>query len=190
MLKDNIVRTAIRLYVREGIRGVNMDRVADALHISKKTIYKLFGNKEQLLEECFRREVMRMARIIQNVQFEAQSSIEAIVRTCMCLFGSYSYVCPSFRRDVVSFPLINMFWEKCQSELERQCEINFISGVDEGDFLPGQNYKLIAAILIEQVWQLKPPFHMLVISTTLRGVCTPQGVEKLSQLISEVKYQS
>lgn len=40
------------MFSNSGIRGVTMDDIAAAMHISKRTLYETFANKEELLAEC------------------------------------------------------------------------------------------------------------------------------------------
>jgi len=46
-----ITEKAHDLFFRYGIRGITMDDIAHGLGMSKKTIYKFFGNKDALVEE-------------------------------------------------------------------------------------------------------------------------------------------
>ena len=48
-LKGKILVTAMSLFKREGIKRVKMDDIAQALSISKRTLYETYENKEQLL---------------------------------------------------------------------------------------------------------------------------------------------
>ena len=50
--RKKIVETAVELFSNSGIRGVTMDDIAAAMHISKRTLYETFANKEELLAEC------------------------------------------------------------------------------------------------------------------------------------------
>ena len=50
-MKDKIVNIATQLFLKLGFKSVTMDDIACEMCISKKTIYKYFGNKEALIEE-------------------------------------------------------------------------------------------------------------------------------------------
>lgn len=49
-LSDIIVQTASRLFDQFGIRSVSIDNVCNELHISKKTFYTYFPQKEDLVD--------------------------------------------------------------------------------------------------------------------------------------------
>lgn len=49
---EEIVLTATKMFLTLGFKSVTMDDVAAKMGISKKTIYKHFENKEELIEAC------------------------------------------------------------------------------------------------------------------------------------------
>jgi TetR/AcrR family transcriptional regulator, biofilm operon repressor len=51
-MKDKIIAKATEMFLKLGFKSVTMDDIACEMCISKKTIYKFFGNKEQLVEEA------------------------------------------------------------------------------------------------------------------------------------------
>jgi AcrR family transcriptional regulator len=50
-MKQKIISKASELFLKLGFKSVTMDDIAGEMCISKKTIYKYFGNKEMLIEE-------------------------------------------------------------------------------------------------------------------------------------------
>ena len=50
--RQQIVEVAKTLFATEGVRAVTMDGIAQQMHISKRTLYEHFDNKEQLLQTC------------------------------------------------------------------------------------------------------------------------------------------
>ncbi len=51
-LKEKIVNSATELFMRDGCKRVTMDQIATHMHISKRTMYEIFSNKEELLAAC------------------------------------------------------------------------------------------------------------------------------------------
>ncbi len=49
--KDRIVREAAAMFLEEGVKSVRMDDIATRLGISKRTLYEMFGDKRDLLEQ-------------------------------------------------------------------------------------------------------------------------------------------
>jgi len=52
-IKNDILQEAIRLFFEKGYRKVTVDEIASGLSISKKTIYKYYESKQDLLEKTF-----------------------------------------------------------------------------------------------------------------------------------------
>lgn len=50
--RKRVIDTSIQLFNEYGCKAVTMDSLASTLHISKRTLYELFDNKESLLLEC------------------------------------------------------------------------------------------------------------------------------------------
>ncbi|QQS35257.1 MAG: TetR/AcrR family transcriptional regulator [Ignavibacteriales bacterium] len=66
--KIRIVNFASEVFLRDGFFKISMDRIASDLHISKKTIYKFFSTKEELVEA-----------VISNFITSASSRIESVM---------------------------------------------------------------------------------------------------------------
>ena len=48
-LKGRILEAALKAFAEQGVKAVKMDDVAQMLAISKRTIYEIFSDKEELL---------------------------------------------------------------------------------------------------------------------------------------------
>ena len=51
-LRNKILNTAMTLFKQRGIKAVRMDDIATEMGISKRTLYEIYSNKEDLLYEC------------------------------------------------------------------------------------------------------------------------------------------
>ena len=61
-LRERISAAAQELYLREGVEGVSMRKVADMVGVSAPAIYRHFENKDALLDEI----VVRGLRILEQ----------------------------------------------------------------------------------------------------------------------------
>lgn len=52
-LRKSILKTAEGLFIKYGIKSIKVDDICNELHISKKTFYAEFENKEALIEEVW-----------------------------------------------------------------------------------------------------------------------------------------
>lgn len=51
-MKDKIIEVALQRFLQHGIRSMTIKKLVEPLGISTKTVYKYFGSKEDLLQEC------------------------------------------------------------------------------------------------------------------------------------------
>lgn len=78
-VKRKILDTAFYAFSQAGYKAVSMDQVSRSLRISKKTIYKHFGSKEEILETALEElfaEVESMVRRLDNGR-TPQETLEA-----------------------------------------------------------------------------------------------------------------
>ena len=68
--KDKLLRLISEKFFKEGFYKITMDEIASYMHISKKTIYKYFPSKEELLEI-----------LIKNFLENRSKKIEAIINS-------------------------------------------------------------------------------------------------------------
>jgi len=67
--REAVLRSAVRTFNLRGFQSASLDEVAASLRISKPTIYRYLGNKEQVLLEC----VTRGLEMLQAAATEAQA---------------------------------------------------------------------------------------------------------------------
>lgn len=93
--EKRIVEFAFLAFGQKGFKAMTLDLVAKELHISKKTIYKFFRTKEELLEKSF------------DFQFEQlESRLEAIPLEASGGFTSFHTIANLFLNFHSSFPFL------------------------------------------------------------------------------------
>ena len=48
-LRDKIIAFAMPEFYKRGVKAVKMDEISVELHVSKRTVYEIFGDKEEML---------------------------------------------------------------------------------------------------------------------------------------------
>ena len=54
-IKEHIIQQSLSLFLKKGVKQVNMDEVATNLGISKKTLYVHFDNKQDLVHHSLQK---------------------------------------------------------------------------------------------------------------------------------------
>ena len=52
--RELIIEQTTKMFVNHGVKAVRMDDIAHELSVSKRTLYELFGDKEELLYRCIK----------------------------------------------------------------------------------------------------------------------------------------
>jgi AcrR family transcriptional regulator len=61
-IKDRILHHADALFMRNGIKSVSMDDIAANMAMSKKTLYKWFANKDEMVHAVMEQHLDRTQR--------------------------------------------------------------------------------------------------------------------------------
>ncbi len=74
--KQLFLNKAFELFLENGPKAVTMDDIASEFGISKKTLYQMFRNKEELLEEILRFNLELVINRLKDLSENVESAIE------------------------------------------------------------------------------------------------------------------
>lgn len=78
--REAVLRSAVRAFNLHGFQTTSLDEVAATLRISKPTIYRYLGNKEQVLLECITRGLQMLQEAATEAQAEAGTGLMRLSR--------------------------------------------------------------------------------------------------------------
>jgi TetR/AcrR family transcriptional regulator, cholesterol catabolism regulator len=102
-IKNRIIVGAAELFRIYGIKSVTMDSLASHLGISKRTIYEVFSDKDELLEGTLRWMAERQRELINKVLGESENSIEAIFKLLEFNMNHFQDMSPAFQADMKKY---------------------------------------------------------------------------------------
>lgn len=73
-----IQQAAEKLFNRFGVRSVSMDDVSKEINISKKTLYKCFRDKNELISSTVNIHIDRMESAINEIKFKQSHAIKQL----------------------------------------------------------------------------------------------------------------
>ncbi len=82
-----ITEIATKLFLLHGFKSVTMDTVAREGHISKKTIYKHFSNKESLITTVLEGLVLNIRKMTYSIVKQSDNCLEACFFVYFNIFG-------------------------------------------------------------------------------------------------------
>lgn len=94
--REKIVETALQMFNSRGCRGVTMDDIAQALHMSKRTLYETFANKEELLTEC----LMLVQERTNERHRKAHSQVDEPLLVAMYMLRTNAMFIHKYRRII------------------------------------------------------------------------------------------
>lgn len=192
-LRDKILDVAMPLFTANGIRSVKMDDIASILSVSKRTLYEIFQDKEDLLLAGLQRGNQEKLRRVRHIVAASNDVMDAIIALCKIQTEEIKSVSPQFLTDINRYPRILDYFNREEKNITAFTKEFIQRGVAEGYFLTTVNYDLVINlwqgqrkyVMNEQMYK-QHPFHELYFNTTiisLRGVCTVRGVERLDSYI-------
>ena len=96
VLREEVVEKAAEAFLESGIKMVRMDDIANSLSISKRTLYELFSDKEQLLMEVFRLLEQRENEYISKIASGTDNVLEVIFAFYKRKLGELANTNPAF----------------------------------------------------------------------------------------------
>lgn len=190
-LKERILSTAMHAFAAHGIRAVKMDDIAQALSISKRTLYELYDNKEVLLFEAIRLHKAQHDREMADVVEKSSNVMDVLLYVSKRKTEEFRLTNPLFFSDMNRYPRLMAFLEADRQQ-NRHWVIDFFKrGVDEGFFRQDVDYDLLITILESTINRIMTsqlyinyPIDQLfrhVVLVYFRGICTPSGVEVIDR---------
>lgn len=192
-LKKRILDCAVDKFFTLGIRAVKMDDIAKALGISKRTLYEIYSDKEQLLVDGFKYQFEISEGRLVEAQKNSNNVIELLVAFYNIHMVEMSKFNPVVYMDVEKYPKAKDFLEKHARTRDGVALEFFQCGISEGYFRDDIDYRIMLdilslstrAILTEQLFNKYPLQHLFhnIMIIYLRGLCTLKGVTLLDELM-------
>lgn len=196
-LRDKIIAYAMREFHQRGVKAVKMYEISRGLRVSKRTVYEIFGDKEELLLAGMKIERAEYkARVEQYALTHARNVIDVIGYIYRLQMERNQRVGIVFYEEIHRMPRILEFLKE-EHDKEYDDSMRFFqAGVDEGYFRKDVNFEVVfesSKICMSEMMhqQLYKRFTMqeLFDNYTLiiiRGFCTDRGLELLDKAIGQL----
>ena len=194
--KEHIIEVATELFKNYGIKSVTMDTLSNELGISKRTIYEVFSDKDELLMEVLTRMARQQKELVKRVSDESENSIVAIFRMLEISRNNFQFMSPAFQSDLKKYHhdvLIKNMENIEMPDYKNHFQI-IERGVHEGFFRKDINrdlvnrclYNLGRSIMDNDLFPYEQFSRRDVIRNIfvnyLRGISTPRGLVLINKL--------
>ncbi len=128
--RQRIIEAARTLFMARGFTRVTMDELAVELKISKKTLYRHFSGKDELLEAAIEWQILHIKRQIAEICAAPSDFIERLERLCSFIITTLARASQGFLEDLRrSRPDL---WKRMTDFRRAQIEGEFARLVREG----------------------------------------------------------
>lgn len=191
-LREQILKVATREFTTIGVKSVKMDDIARKLKISKRTLYEIYDNKEQLLLESEARRIHEFDATLERFDSSGEKQvIDILLEFYRLQMEELRDMNPVYYEDLHKYPRVMSFLEQVNKEHKAHSKDFFKRGVLEGYFRNDFNYELISLLgnnVMQNVMESKlyntyslQDIFRNVVMLFIRGLCTAKGILELDR---------
>lgn len=201
-LKERIIQTSTELFFENGIKRVTMDIIAETLGISKRTLYEVFKDKNDLVNECFTFILKQNEEKSKEIRKIATNTLEEMLMFYMSGMANLRKCNTNYISDLRKYhPSVFERVRKHREHIfKEEVVIALDKGMLEGLVRPDINSEIIAIMIKEQLYTIETEipelrkFNLTEIYETLfmsfaRGIATPKGLKVIDSLIEKNSKQ-
>lgn len=198
--RNRIIEGAAELFRSYGIKMVTMDSLANYLGISKRTIYEVFSDKDELLIGVMKWMSERQKELVKKVLDESENAIVAIFTLLSINRDHFQNMSPAFQADMKRFHYEGLMKKAEMYEMPdyKNNKQLFDRGIKEklfrNDINPDLANRCFDSLVRSVMNNDLYPFDQFsrnevignVLINYLRGISTSQGLELINKL--ELKF--
>lgn len=200
--QEKILKTAIELFFKYGIKRITMDDVAKELGMSKKTIYQYYKVKDAIIDNMCSCEITRHEIEFNNIASQALNPIHEVALISENMTEMLKNINPLFFLDLQKFhpDAYNRFQQFKQDFAYKIIVQNLIKGKEAGVYRADLDNDFVAQYRIAQIDMLmfgnyysfeKISFiksHEMLLDMFVYGICTVKG-HKLINNYKKIKEE-
>ncbi|MBR5984569.1 MAG: TetR/AcrR family transcriptional regulator [Bacteroidales bacterium] len=199
--KETILEEVAKMFNTNGIRLVTMDSISMDLKISKRTLYEIFKDKDDLVTQVMQHELQKANEKIKKIIAESDNVLDAIFQIAehKVQNNPTSKTNPKTIEDLKKYhpAIYSNAYEKIVEEtystffklIERGKIENYFKKEVDSEILIYVTQKIVQACENDQEFiRSKPPvaFHNTLTIPLLIGISTPQGQEIINEKIKKL----
>lgn len=186
--------------MRVGIKSVSMDDIARDLGISKKTIYKHFSDKRDLVRSVLDKSISAEEQICKTCFQSSENAIRKMINLSKFVSQAHQTMNPAVIYDLQKY--YPSQWKRFDAFrvgfISESIKTNINEGQKEGLFRKNINPEIISSLYVQLVKGLITYFsgnpsnydfvtiHKQMVMYHLYGICSTQGLTYLEQHINEI----
>jgi AcrR family transcriptional regulator len=132
-IKTIILTQTFELILKRGARAFTIDGLATELGMSKKTIYKYFLNKENLIENCFVNFSNSINDRLETIAQSESHPVKSFLQSVDIIHHEISKFSPDLLKEIkIHYPVIWMKLDDFKKKRLRELMLIFEKGQEQG----------------------------------------------------------
>lgn len=203
--REKIVDHVWHMIITMGIKSVRMDDVANVMGMSKRTLYEMFGDKEELLYESIIHHREKMHRALKERAEACDNALEMVLTCFLEIFS---------RWDESEWRLMNnmkKFYPKIYERVSKTFTEQGLAGLKsiliecrkEGYLARNVDIELVTMVFFQTSGMLMREYNIMLPEGVtredaygcmavnfLRGVSSIKGIEMIDAILARDQYQN
>ena len=185
--KEEIIRITRELIARNGIRAVRVDEIAQTLGISKRTLYEMFADKNDLVGACLDyMSHQQRERIVACSKRRGGNALQKVLKLANEYMDNLYTVDPRFLSDIRHKIIFAEHYDEHREFWHREITRWLEASRDEELLLPEIDAPAFADRLMNTLYELRLTGTVreelyLFCRTILRGAATRKGIELIDR---------
>lgn len=194
-LKQQSLIVAMSLFKRNGVKSVKMDDIATEMGISKRTLYELYSNKEDLLYECVRNDKQHFLEHLIEYAKTAANEMDILTHFFKCQVDDLGNTNPVFYTDIIKYEKTVEYLKRNKIKMKKNSQSFIDRGIEHGYFCNDVNYVILDRLAdaamnhamqsrLYRLYSLRDIFRTFMI-IFMRTCCTEKGQRYMLQLLDD-----
>ncbi|AKD02623.1 TetR/AcrR family transcriptional regulator [Pontibacter korlensis] len=160
-IKNKILQAAFSLFCQRGIKSVSMDNIAQHLAMSKKTLYKWFKNKDQVVFESTAGYLATVQKDCKMLIEGTENAIDELFKIMDLTKQVFSIIHPSIFHDLQKYhgDSWDLWVQHKQKFMLGKVKENIVRGIGEGLYRKDLDVEIMARMRLAV---LELPFNAAV----------------------------
>jgi AcrR family transcriptional regulator len=199
-LRNRIIQEASILFSKKGVRSMTMSDIATTLGISKRTLYEIFHDKEDLLEECINTQIEQANNELESMLDGSEDAIDALMR----IYAKQLSDAREFNKSLLHD--LRKYYAPIFKKIETQQQKGYYmfiplleKGIQQGLIREDSNFEIMIWLIRAQIKALidddyiptdKYPaqeFVRSILLNSIRGMATLEGIKQIDERMEKMK---
>lgn len=202
-IRNLILATAMEQFMEKGIKDVKMDDIASMLSVSKRTIYELFSDKEELLLEALKLQQKILRKEAKALIRSSKHILDIILNLYELYLGLLKKINKKFFTELERYPNIYQRNKRREAKNNKKFIAWMEAGRKQGMFRKDANFEILSYIFrrdLETIFAVNKQggenelgkytteeLGRMLILFYLRGISTAKGQEIIETYLKENK---